>query len=67
MKSNAMAGAVSLVGIGICGIAVAMLLQTVGPRAEASPRGADAFVFEKKTKDDDEDALFFFISESTLA
>jgi hypothetical protein len=30
-------------------------------------RGADAFVFEKKTKDDNDDALFFFISESTLA
>ena len=43
MKSNAMAGAVSLVGMGLCGIAAAMLLQVTGTRADASPRAADAF------------------------
>lgn len=43
MKSNAMAGAVSLVGVGLCGIAAAMLLQVTGTRADASPRAVDAF------------------------
>ncbi len=43
MKSNAMAGAVSLVGVGLCGIAAAMLLQATGTRADASPRAVDAF------------------------
>jgi len=38
-----MAGAVSLVGMGLCGIAVAMLLQVTGTRADASPRPVDAF------------------------
>jgi hypothetical protein len=37
LKSNAMAGAVSLVGVGLCGIAAAMLLQATGTRADASP------------------------------
>ena len=43
MKTNAMAGAVSLVGVGLCGIAVAMLLQVTGTRAEASSKPVDAF------------------------
>lgn len=43
MKSNAMAGAVSLIGVGLCGIAAAMLLQATGSRADASPRAVDAF------------------------
>jgi len=38
-----MTGAVSLIGIGLCGIAAAMLLQVTGPRAEASSRTVDAF------------------------
>ena len=43
MRSHGMTGAVSLIGIGLCGIASAMLLQVTGPRAEASPRAVDAF------------------------
>jgi len=43
MRSHGMTGAVSLIGIGLCGIAAAMLLQVTGPRAEASSRTVDAF------------------------
>ena len=49
MKSNAMAGAVSLVGMGLCGIAVAMLLQVTGTRADASPRADLNFGPEEPT------------------
>jgi hypothetical protein len=47
MNTNALAGAISLVGVGLCGIAAAMGLQVTGTRAEAStpliaPAAADA-------------------------
>jgi len=44
-----MAGAVSLVGVGLCGISAAMLLQVTGTRADASQRQAGSFGPEEPT------------------